>query len=65
MEIKRQTSANGTTHRIIAWTACNHTFYEIEFLKYQSDDINWWEKEISIVYNSRSEVEKVFNGLMK
>ena len=37
--ITQGTSTNGTTYRIICWSACNQNFFEIERLKvYYHDD---------------------------
>lgn len=65
MEIERQKSSNGTTYRIITWSVCNHTFFEIEFLKYPDVDTDWWDLANGVIYNSLSEVKKVFNALIK
>lgn len=65
MEITRQTSSNGKTYRIISWSACNHTYYEIEYLKYPDVDCNWWELSNGVIYNSLSEAKEVFNGFIK
>ena len=65
MEIARQKSSKGTTYRIIAWSACNHTFFEIEYLKYPDVDTNWWELANGVVYKSLAECKDIFNALTK
>ena len=65
MEIERKTSSNGTTYRIISWSCCYHTFYEIEFLKYAEVETDWWDLANGFIYNSLQEAKEIFNGLTK